>query len=251
MKILLPLVVIAILCTCKAFSGQELFREHQVSTGNKLMTAPLRPTGIESKRGTGSETLNMSDGNVTPGEGIQANPETTDEEVEGDLAVTATMRNGEECTGRVLYANDTILVLWTGSSRYTSDSLRSYGRSLQISQIGRITVAKESHFWFGLASGFLGGFLGGSLLGAAVASTSDSSAEGTGGIKKSDIPVIGLIFAIPGALYFGIKGAVDGIDDEYPIDGDVSQYRAILPILRKRSLYPSWLPPEVKSFMTQ
>jgi hypothetical protein len=227
MKSILPLIAIAILCTGTAFSRQAGF-------GHNLL---LRVDVLNAATCT-SRTCAFA--------------KTIGQEEPDSLSVTVTTRDGKEYTGRILYAADTLLVLLVGTDTYTSSALQSSGRVMRISQIDNITFAKESHFWSGLATGLGGGFLTGTVVGLAVANAVDSDTTGVHALGNLGFGlVMGVVFAVPGGLFFGIKGAIEGIDDRYPIDGETAKYQVLLPALRDRAIYPTMAPPAVEDFMKQ
>lgn len=157
-----------------------------------------------------------------------------------------TLRSGERDTGRVLFAWDSVLVMWQSKEPYSASALPTNGKALHVEDVMHITVVHEGHFWSGMAMGAMLGFVGGAILGGAIAGASDS---GSFGQTMGLIFGLGVIVAVPGALYFGIEGAFDGIDENYTIDGSAQKYHDILPKLWRCAIFATRPPMELEEFI--
>jgi len=162
------------------------------------------------------------------------------------VEMSVTTRSGEEHSGTMLYATDSLLVLWQSTDPYNWRNLKNSGKIVRFSEIEHIVIKKEGHFLSGAGYGLLigGGF--GAIIG--FASGDGGSYFSTAGAKAE---ILGIAFAIPGTLIGGIIGAIQGIDDDFLVSGNARRCKAIVLALKKEAIFPSIPPPELQTFVNQ
>jgi hypothetical protein len=162
------------------------------------------------------------------------------------VEMTITTRGGEQHTGTVLYATDSLLVLWQSTDPYNWRNLKSSGKTVRFSEIEHIVIKREGRFWSGLGYGALiGGGLG-AVIGLA-------SGDDTGGLFRLSAGAKALLLSIglgiPAALAGGITGAIQGTDEDFVMRGNAETYKAIVPALKEDAIFSSLPPPELQTFV--
>lgn len=155
--------------------------------------------------------------------------------------VTITERGGRQQIGKMLYATDSLIVLWQSADSYHWSNLNSSGKIIHFSVIEEIAIEREGHFWSGLG---YGGLIGGLVVSFLYA------VNGDGGYTIGQLAVIlGAGIVLPAALLGGLIGAIGDIfDPHFIINGNFRMYKSFVPELRKVSLFPSFPPLELKAF---
>ncbi len=165
------------------------------------------------------------------------------------VQLTITTRGGEQHTGTILYATDSLLVLWQSTDPYNGRNLKSSGKVVLFSEIERIVIKREGRFWSGLGYGAL---IGGGLGAGIGFALGDDKEEGlihfTAGTKAL---ILGIVLGVPTTLVGGISGAIQGIDDDFLVSGNAETYKAIVPELKKDAIFSSLLPLELQTFVKQ
>lgn len=157
------------------------------------------------------------------------------------VEMTITTRGSEQHTGTMLYATDSLLVLWQSTDPYNWRNLKSSGKTVRFSEIEHIVIKREGWFWSGLGYGAL---IGGGL-GAVIGLASHDAILAPGIVAL----VWGITLGVPTALVGGIIGAIQGIDEDFIIKGNAETYKAIVPALKKHAIFSSLPPPELQTFV--
>jgi hypothetical protein len=110
--------------------------------------------------------------------------------------------------GKLLYTNDSTIVLWNSELPYDKSKILTFARMFNFSNIEQIIIIKEGRLWSGIGKGFLIGTLGGTVAGLIGAST----VERYQGIAFLFCLGVG---SVTGILLGGIIGTQSGVDDEF------------------------------------
>ncbi|TFB11833.1 hypothetical protein E3V55_02760 [Candidatus Marinimicrobia bacterium MT.SAG.3] len=140
----------------------------------------------------------------------------------------------EEYRGNLLYTSDSLLVICEGNGCYEwrTESVQSFSYS----DIKKIVVIIEGKGRKGLMWGIAIGF----LAGIQSSDPNDIRCPDSGlGCRVSEGAALGILFAIPGAIYGGLIGLLMGRDSNYLIDESINEFQNALPILKKESIFPS------------
>lgn len=157
-------------------------------------------------------------------------------------------RGVKQHTGTVLYAADSLLVLWQSTDPYNWRKLRISGKAVRFQEIQQIVVKREGRFWLGVGQGALiGGGLG-AVIGLASGDDTKVWSRFPGGAKALQLSIA---LGIPAALVGGISGAIQGIDEDVIIEGNAEAYETIVPALKKGAVFSSLPPPELQNFLEQ
>jgi hypothetical protein len=160
----------------------------------------------------------------------------TENQLDAKNSMMAVMRSGNQYAGKILYADDSLFVIWKSNKAYDPQKLSGNAAKLPIDKIERIVILKKSYAWQGTAYGFLFGGTMGAMLG--LVSNDDAL------FSRGEIALFGgVFFGACGALISGVIGAIAGIDDDYAIQGDARSYTAIVPNLKKEAIFPYNPPP--------
>ena len=167
----------------------------------------------------------------------------------GNVEAIITTKGGEKQAGTLLYATDSLLVLWQTSSPYNWRNLNKFGRIFKATSIQNVLFEREGHFGAGLGYGLLIGVGTGALIGLA---SGDNEEGGFFRFNAGEKALIGgVVLGVPATIIGGIAGALQGIDDDFAVGGDKDKYKAIVPTLREDANF-SYLPsPEIAAFLSQ
>lgn len=148
-------------------------------------------------------------------------------------------RSGDRLHGALLYATDSLLVLWRSTESYDQRRLSELAQSIHFSDIERMTIERKGHFVAGLGYGLaIGGGIG-ALLGLA-ASADDF------GSPLENITLAVAILGTPAALLGGTIGALQSGDEDIFIGGADKPY---VTALQKNAVFTSTVPPEVQTLV--
>jgi hypothetical protein len=153
--------------------------------------------------------------------------------------------DSSQFSGTVLYANDSLVVLWNDTSFYDWRKISEYLKIFHYSEIEKIIIEKDGSFLSGAGTGLLvGGGIGvfGGLIGGA---SSDSKIFTPG----AQILFGGLFFGTTGALFGGIWGAAMGTDDEIVTNCNKERYINFSRDLQKMAVFHQYAPPEIFNTM--
>jgi hypothetical protein len=139
--------------------------------------------------------------------------------------LTVETLDGGKFKGSLLYADDSLLVLWQGSQPFDETSLSASAKAFHISALGGVTVGPGGHVLKGIGSGLLVGALIGGGIG--LASGDDPSSEFISFTAGEKALILGIPSAVIGMLVGGMAGATIH-DPHYPIAGDGEFYAAFL-----------------------
>ena len=154
--------------------------------------------------------------------------------------------DGTMHSGTILYASDTLLVLWQGKKGYDSSLVDRFATVFPVRAIGEIRFTKKGNFLSGLGLGVLIGGGAGALIGLA------SSGGEIGGVHfttKGKAIILGVTLGITGGLVGGIVGAVKDRDEKVKISGSREAYARIQWRLQAGARYPHDPPLELRAFM--
>ncbi|MEP7233782.1 MAG: hypothetical protein ABI778_00670 [Ignavibacteriota bacterium] len=154
--------------------------------------------------------------------------------------VSIVKHGGEEVSGKLMWADDSLVILWQSSDDFNWRVADRSTTVIRYSDIESISTTGEGKFWSGFGVGAL---IGGVGVGGFSAIYSNAV---SGTIK----PEVVLGFTGVGALAVGLIGAlfegVIGNSIEMRVDGNPSKYfYNVLPILRKKQVFPDYPPPEL------
>ncbi|MBW8050198.1 MAG: hypothetical protein FVQ77_07645 [Cytophagales bacterium] len=165
--------------------------------------------------------------------------------IEGQTIANAriiiTSKSGYKYKGTLLHAADSVLILWNTKQPYSINAIDKYAKSLYYSDMKRITIDRKSKIIRGMSIG--------SLIGASIG-------LGTGiALPLAGIPIIVLGAVVSGPLeglvFVGITATGIGFGigalHRYNINENISAYKALLPHLKKRAIFQSILPAELKN----
>ena len=158
--------------------------------------------------------------------------------------------NGEQHNGFLLYAGNSLLVLWQCESPYKPDVLYQFAKPLHCSEIERIIVRKKSGFLKGFFYGLAIGGASGAIVNLVKRDDEESQLfwalnAGNRALKG------GLIVGVPSAIVGGAIGAAKGKDSHFAIGGDGDKYRGSILKLKKMAVFQLLPPPELKEFIDQ
>jgi len=165
-----------------------------------------------------------------------------------DFKRTIITTRGIEHAGNILYATDSLLVLWESTQPYNLDNLDEFATALPFYEIERVVIEKKGHFWSTAGKGFLIGGGIGALIGLASGDDEEGFIRFTAGQKAISL---GIGIGLSSALISGIIDAINNIDDDFPIRGNPGKFKAILPILKKHAIFPSMPPYEVQVLLSK
>ena len=157
-------------------------------------------------------------------------------------------RTNDRYAGYLLYASDSVLVIWQGNEAVDLNMLYTFAESFQPAEIEMITLINKNNFWKRLGIGTAIGVGSGAMIGLISGDDSDgiilSTAEGKallGGI------FLGTAFGVIG----GVTGALKDIDDVTYIGGNSALYMACLPKLKSGAAFPDSLPQEMIKYLAE
>ncbi len=170
------------------------------------------------------------------------------QKINKDIRVTVTAGNSKQYTGNILFASDSVLMIWRSNEPYRADKLNELAIQLSPIEIEQILIEKEGHFVTGMGTGLLIGGGIGALIGFA-------SGDDEGGFiafsAATKALFLGIGLGVPSAIVGGISGAAQGIDDDYLLKGDKEKYMEVLPKLKEIALFFSTFPSELKILQLQ
>ncbi len=179
-------------------------------------------------------------------EGLAASGPVIENKLGDGNETTVLMRNGEQLHGKLLYADDSALVLWQSQEQYNWRTLELFGRKVHPSNVEHITIEHDGHIGGGLGYGALIGTVPLLILGLIVSQAADDC--GHCGIPGGPgvVVVAGLIGASGGAIIGGTIGAIQDIDADREVGGSIEKYHKILPFLSEKAIFTSAPPPELE-----
>ena len=149
-------------------------------------------------------------------------------------------RNGETFHGKLLYANDSLVVLWQSSDDFNWRTLEYSAKIIHFSDIEIITIERDSKFWTGFA---IGAPIGGLTLAGLAAAL---SAALSGNVHADFVAYALLVGGAGAGLLGGLTAAVLSNDIERELHGSYDKYRELLPDITERSVFSAYPPPEVQ-----
>ena len=150
--------------------------------------------------------------------------------------------DSSQYSGTVLYANDSLVVLWNDTSFYDWRKISENLKIFHYSEIDKIIIGREGGFLSGAGTGFLIGGGIGAVAGLASGSDSEGIIQFSAGTKAL---FGGLFFGVTGGLIGGVWGAAQGTDDEIIINYNEMTYKNFLPVLKESAVFPNHVPPEI------
>ncbi len=147
-----------------------------------------------------------------------------------------TYMDGAQDTCRILFANDSVFAMWRSDGPYTAETAGEYGVKMDPSDVDRVVIRKESHFWSSVGTGFLIGAGGGAVIGLFSGNDESGFIRFTAGEKAL---LLGGSFGVAGAIIGGVIAAVPGSDDELVLNGEKERYIRALPVLQKNAILES------------
>lgn|GEM_PF-1553362 len=157
-------------------------------------------------------------------------------------------RGGELHAGQFLYATDSLLLLWQGTQPFNDTSVRTWTLVLQAPDISRITIIRDGNFWSGFGTGALIGGSVGVVVGLASGNDPPGILSLTAGQKAL---LLGVGLATPFGLFGGIFGAIQGVDDDFSVEGNSETYKAIVQKMKNEAIFPSLPPPQLQDLVDE
>jgi hypothetical protein len=158
-------------------------------------------------------------------------------------------RRSVQYTGKILFVNDSLLVVWKSTEPYNSQKLSLFAIPLSFFEIERVVIKQESNSGSGMLTGFLVGACSGVILGIAIGD-SEGNLITPSYTAAGNAFGLGLVFGILGAVGNGISSSLQSAIDDFIIKGDIEKYKVVIPTLKKNAIFPSALPPELQEFLT-
>lgn len=150
--------------------------------------------------------------------------------------------------GQLLYASDSVLVVWQGDETFDLNMLYTFARSFQPAEIGTIILVKKNHFWKGVGFGTL---IGGGIGAVSGLVSGDDTDGGLLQFSAGEKALMGgILLGLAGGVTGGVIGALSDIDDEIVTGGDHSLFMDCLPKLKSGSAFPYFPPKEMKKYLT-
>ena len=157
-------------------------------------------------------------------------------------------QNNKIFSGTLLYAEDSLLVLWQGNSLYNPNKLTDFGKLIYYWEIQQITFKKDGHFWKGVGYGALIGAGSGALIGL----TSGDDDEGLFSMTSGEKAILlGAICGGTSGLVGGIIGAAKGVDEDHFIGCDKKTFQAFLPKFKSFARFRLNPPEELLEFLNK
>ena len=151
---------------------------------------------------------------------------------ESHSPVEVTDREGRIYRGELLFAGDSVLVIWPAKRPY---HWRTIDTSALVFPVGELqNVRREDGIYYGIG----GGILVGGIAGYAILSGSDG-----------DSPVVAGVALVVPIVAGGILGHAIGLDAD--IDGDPARYRDARGKLAGRAMFHDVPPPELRRLLDQ
>ncbi len=175
----------------------------------------------------------------------------------GEKVVITTIY-GDQHAGRLLFATDSLLVLWKSPEAYNRRELNELAKPLHFSEIDKIVVEKKGHFGKGAGRGFLiggaAGAIGGAILGVFMGGI--ISEAGANDNEVSSFIVASTLggmaaFGAASALVGGTIGAAKDMDDHFAVNGNIEIYKRIVPRLKRNAIFIYGPPPELQALVKQ
>jgi len=149
---------------------------------------------------------------------------------------------GDRYAGKILYATDSLLILWQSEEPFSSEKMNEFVKPLYYFDLERVIIKREGQLGRGLKYGVL---IGGSASALILLCPSDEPYSGVG--KAFGVGVV-----LPSSLIIGgVWGAAKGIDYDFVINGKRNLYEKTQPLLTKNALYPLTPPPELQKVVEQ
>ncbi|MDP4220193.1 MAG: hypothetical protein Q8896_07130 [Bacteroidota bacterium] len=164
-----------------------------------------------------------------------------------NAGITIETMQGEQVHGKLLWADDSLVILWQSSDQYNWRTVNLSARTIPSSDINSMIIEQRSAFWTGAGYGALIGTAWGVILGTMVANGFEyNSSE-----SLFAVAVIGLFGAATTGLVGGVIGGILSSDIDRLIAGNAQKYGAALPILKENAMISEYSPPELKEFEAQ
>jgi hypothetical protein len=167
-------------------------------------------------------TAGIIQAQVKPAEGLTQKPKSKQLIVE--------TLDGGKFKGSLLYADDSLLVLWQGSQSFDGTGLSLSAKAFHVSVLKGVTIGKGGHMLMGMVSGLLLGAIVGGEIGLAKGNDPRPTLNSLYIISltaRQKALMMGIPSALLGMIVGGNVGALIH-DPHYPIDGDSEFYSAFL-----------------------
>jgi len=174
-------------------------------------------------------------------EGLAASGHALENEIGDGLETIIETKVSGQFHGKLLYADDSSLVLWQSSEGFNWRNVQLLARVVLFSDVDNVTIEREGHFGSGLGWGALIGGIAGTPFVIVGANTH----SGTAGPVAEGYYLIGLSLPVAGGLIGGTIGAIQGIDSYREVGGSFEEYLNILPLLKEDAVFSSYPPPEL------
>lgn len=170
---------------------------------------------------------------------------------------TIMTRSGKTHTGTLLYATDTLLVLWRSKEPYNSRKLFDFANPYHFSEIHWIFVGRDievgkGDLWQGVGYGAITGLIIGGIIAPMIDDSSPGSyANFTWAMRIA--AVIGLtgLGSCVGGIVGGSSGRGSSRVGGVLVGGDAEAYNRLVPRLKKNSIFSSKPPPELQTLVNE
>lgn len=170
-------------------------------------------------------------------EGIAVAAPAIESKLNEDIRVSIRTLGGAQLDGKLLYVEDSSLILLQSSDKYNWRNVPLFKRSVHFSNIDNIFIECEGYVGEGLGYGALIGAVTAGILIGLNPPTNDYQALAYigGGIITAGTALIGSAI-----------GAIIGIDAYHDIQGNFDSYHDMLPRLKETAIFSSFPPPEIR-----
>ena len=179
-------------------------------------------------------------------EGLAASGPVIEHQLGEGLQTTIKTVSGDLLYGKLLYADDSSLILWQSQEKYNWRTLELFGRKVNPTDVEHITLEYDGHIGGGLGYGAL---IGAGLLASAAAIVGGSDCGHCGAPTTPVLVTLAtLVGGASGAIIGSSVGAIQDIDADREVGGSMEKYRHILPYLKDKAIFRSAPPLELEHF---
>lgn len=152
---------------------------------------------------------------------------------------TIETRIGEKLRGKLLWADDSLLVLWQSGGIFNWQAVQYSSKIIRFGDIENITIETESKFGTGFA---IGAPIGGLAFGAFAVALSNAFSSH---INVGAVILVAIIGGAGTGLVGGLIGAILSNNIHRTIEGSVEKYYGALPVLTEHAVFSAYPPPDL------
>lgn len=182
-------------------------------------------------------------------EGLAASSPVIENKVGKGIETTIMTLGGEQLHGKLLYADDSSLMLWQSSQEFNWQRVPASAKAVPPSEVNIIVLERSGNFWPGIGFGALTAAVLAATYGLVISGGEDLTKSTR--LGPSHLEILGILTLFcggVGAVIGGSVGAILNIDSHYTINGSMEEYLDALPHLKANAIFSSSPPPELIGF---